>query len=119
MITIQIPINYVEVVCQASLCDTLGWEEEHGEPYPKRRHLGDDYNRAWTEAMLAISNARHTRNPRRGYTITVSTLAAQTLVDDMRFWATYPERTTITYAHARQCALTADRIESQMNQGMK
>jgi len=116
MVTVQIPINYVEVICEASIADTLGWEEQYGG-LMRKRGGNDDYNRAWLEACTAINNAP--RNPRRGYTITVSTLAAQTLVDDMRWWSEYEVRTTITYAQTRQCAKTANRIEAQINKEAK
>lgn len=110
-LTITVPTSYVEFVAEASIADTLGWEQQHGEPYPKRRHMGDDYNRAWQEACIAIKSAPRKRN---GYTITVSRLAARAVANDLRWWSEYEERTTITYAQTRQCAKAADTIERQL-----
>jgi hypothetical protein len=111
MLTITVPTSYVDVIAEASISDTLGWQAEHGEPYPKRRHEGDDYNRAWQEACAAMSSAPRKRN---GYTITISTLAARTVTNDLRWWSEYEERTTITYAQTRQCAKAADKIDQQL-----
>lgn len=109
-LTITVPTSYVDVIAEASIADTLGWQEEHGVPYPKRR-AGDDYNRAWQEACIAMSSAPRKRN---GYTISVSALAAETVANDLRWWAEYEVRTTITYAQTRQCAKAADKIEQQL-----
>ena len=115
-ITIRIPNNYIDFCADASIGDTLGWLEQHGEHYRKSKDA--ERNIAWLEACEQMS--RHELRKKHFTEITVSVLAAQVIADDMNYFATRdlggydPLDKPNLRRYAKQCAAARERILAQI-----